>query len=311
MIEKQNRVLEIFYRLIKGEQFTLSSLANKFEVSTKSIARDISDIRSFLSDNGELLSYNDVVYKNKSYKLSDTEFLSPQEIFCILKIILNSKALKPKEIKSIFNKFINYVAPEDRERLSLITKSELINYTAVNHDNKELFEMLWIIINSIHSANEITIDYIKMDRSRVTRTLKPVTITFSEFYFYLIAYDGDILKFFRVDRIKHITKNNTKFKIDKVDVSNIKKRTFFMHSGELMTIRFEFSGPSIQAILDKLETARIIESKDNIYTIECESYGSGIKMFLLSQGYHVKVLSPPSFVKEMREEALKLYENYK
>lgn len=52
--EKNERCLAIFFRGIRGEKITVSELANEFGVSTKSISRDISEIRCFLAENREL-----------------------------------------------------------------------------------------------------------------------------------------------------------------------------------------------------------------------------------------------------------------
>lgn len=80
-----------------------------------------------------------------------------------------------------------------------------------------------------------------------------------------------------------------------------------MWPGKLRTIRFAFSGPSVQAVLDKLPTARIIEALgDKKYLIEAETYGDGIKVWLLSQGRWVKVVSPADFVEEIKN----MSENY-
>ena len=85
-----------------------------------------------------------------------------------------------------------------------------------------------------------------------------------------------------------------------------------MWPGKLRTIRFEFSGPSVQAALDKLPTAKIIERLGgNKYLIEAEVYGDGIKMWLLSQGSWVKVVSPTEFVEEIRKEVEAIAEYYK
>ena len=85
-----------------------------------------------------------------------------------------------------------------------------------------------------------------------------------------------------------------------------------MFPGKLQTIRFEFTGPSVQAVLDKLPTAKIIERDGKKYLIEAEVYGNGIKMWLLSQGAWVKVLAPVQFAQEILTEINKmagLYEN--
>ena len=75
-----------------------------------------------------------------------------------------------------------------------------------------------------------------------------------------------------------------------------------MWPGKLRTIRFEFSGPSVQAVLDKLPTAKIINCFEGKYLIEAEVYGDGIKMWLLSQGAWVKVIAPDEFVEEVKNE---------
>ena len=83
-----------------------------------------------------------------------------------------------------------------------------------------------------------------------------------------------------------------------------------MWPGKLRKIRFEFSGPSVQAVLDKLPTAKIIDRSDGKYLIEAEVYGDGIKMWLLSQGACVRVVSPDEFKEEMKTEIKKLSELY-
>lgn len=84
-----------------------------------------------------------------------------------------------------------------------------------------------------------------------------------------------------------------------------------MWPGKLRTIRFEFSGPSVQAVLDKLPTAKIIDrTSSGAYLIEAEVYGDGIKMWLFSQRAWVKVVSPDELVNEMQQEITALKAMY-
>ena len=85
-----DRVLEIFYRLIKGELFNSRSLAESYQVSAKTINRDISRIRNFLAEHKELMNYAEIVYSNKlkSYILQSDELLKNSELFAILKVLL-------------------------------------------------------------------------------------------------------------------------------------------------------------------------------------------------------------------------------
>ena len=64
-----------------------------------------------------------------------------------------------------------------------------------------------------------------------------------------------------------------------------------MYSGELTRVVFEFTGPSVEAILDRLPTAEIISQEVNKYTIKAESFGDGIYMWLGAQGDKVKIIT--------------------
>lgn len=75
-----------------------------------------------------------------------------------------------------------------------------------------------------------------------------------------------------------------------------------MYSGKLMKIKFEFRGSSIDAVLDKLPTARIIETLENKFIVEAEVYGKGIIMWLLSQGKNIRVISPVELCEEILNE---------
>ena len=84
-----------------------------------------------------------------------------------------------------------------------------------------------------------------------------------------------------------------------------------MWPGKLRTILFDFSGPSVQAVLDKLPTAKIVEYRGSgHYLVEAEVYGDGIRMWVLSQGSWVKVEAPEEFAEEMKSEILKMLQKY-
>ena len=119
--------------------------------------------------------------------------------------------------------------------------------------------------------------------------------------------------YFRVDRIKYITEHRKHFSTKEVgdfDEGLLRERSLFMWPGKLRKIRFEYSGTSVQAVLDKLPTAKIIERSGGKYTLEAEVYGDGIKMWILSQGSRIKVIAPLEFVRELKEEILTMSNFY-
>ena len=64
-----------------------------------------------------------------------------------------------------------------------------------------------------------------------------------------------------------------------------------MYAGELRRVTFDYSGASVEAVLDRLPTARVISEENGVYRITAEVYGSGIDMWLRGQGSAVKVVN--------------------
>ena len=142
----------------------------------------------------------------------------------------------------------------------------------------------------------IRFSYKRQDGAEKEHTAKPVALLFSEFYFYLVAYKEEETEFptiFRVDRIGTMGKTGNYFQVpyqDRFKDGEFRKRVQFMYPGVLRRVTFTYSGPSVEAVLDRLPTARILSHKDGIYTLTAEAYGKGLDMWLGSQEKWVKVL---------------------
>jgi len=310
--------LEIFFRGLRGEDISVQNLATEYNVSTKSVSRSINELKNFLADNRELVGNTELQYsyQDKCYRLYMDEFLSSKELFALVEVMIGARAFSQEELLELTAKLKRFTTPQDSKKLNELIRKELYHYPEVKHDCESVQDNLWQLMNCITEKKEISIDYYKMDRTFVTHRLFPASVMFTDYYFYLIAFKiDDIHKplYFRIDRIKHITehrKNEIKSFPD-FDEGVLRKQSLFMWPGKLRTIRFEFSGPSVQAVLDKLPTAKIIERMgSNKYLIEAEVYGDGIKMWLLSQGAWVKVIAPQEFVEEITAEINSMHKIY-
>lgn len=319
--EKNERMLEIFFRALRGESISVKKFAEEYKVSTKSISRDINRIQEFLSEHRELMQNAELTYsyKNRAYLFNSDEFLKNKELFALVKVILGSRCFSKEEVLTLIAKLKRFTTIHDKQQLENLIRKEVYHYHEVKSDCKSVIENLWKLIQAIEEKRTITITYYKMNREEVKRKIKPTAILFSEYYFYLIAYMADDAeykaKYFRVDRISAMMEHRENFQLDRkydFDEGDLREKNQFMFPGENIKIRFAFSGLSVQAILDRLPTAKIVEKNGNTSIIEAEvNHGRGIIMYLLSQGSWVKVLSPQSLVEEMQEELEKMQSYYK
>lgn len=294
---KGQRLLGIFDRLSRGELISKEVLAREYGVTEKSIQRDIDDIRSYLAgDKDEGAA--DICYDRqaKGYRLVEEESrcLTRKEILAMAKILLESRAFAKEELHTILDKLIEACPREGRKVVEDMIRNETFCYVPPRH-GKKLLDALWDISLFIKNREIIRFSYKRQDGAEKEHAAKPVALLFSEFYFYLVAYKEEETEFptiFRVDRIKDMESTGNTFHIpyaDRFKDGEFRKRVQFMYPGPLRRVKFTYSGPSVEAVLDRLPTAQILEEKEGVYTITAEAYGIGIDMWLGSQGDKVKL----------------------
>lgn len=77
---------------------------------------------------------------------------------------------------------------------------------------------------------------------------------------------------------------------DRFEEGEFRKRVQFMYGGRLERIRFRYTGPSVEAVLDRLPTAEIVSTDKEGWTIQAEVFGKGVEMWLRSQGDYVQIM---------------------
>lgn len=316
--DKIERVLGIYTKLINGSIVIKAEEAANYGVNERSIQRDIDDIRNYMELKGtEDGIINSVIYDRqvKGYRLEQIYKLklTNPEILAICKILLDSRAFTKKEMDGILSKLIDSCVPKENQKLvKELIMNEKYHYIEPRH-KKEFIDMMWNIGQAIQEHRFIEIKYQGIQGTEVkTRKLKPMAIMFSEYYFYLVAEQTDekvkanfnVINdanptIYRIDRIQSFKKLEEKFHVEYVDrfeEGEYRKRIQFMFGGKLRKVKFKYSGYSVEAVLDKLPTAKIIseetheDGKRKIYTISAEVFGDGIDMWMRSQGENITII---------------------
>ena len=73
---KQYRVLEIFFRGLRGEDLSVQELANEYNLSTKSITRSINELKNFLADHRNLVGNTEFQYSHQDMCVQNAEEVS-------------------------------------------------------------------------------------------------------------------------------------------------------------------------------------------------------------------------------------------
>ncbi len=318
MVDKVERVLGLYSKLINGGIVYRAEEAANYDVSERGISRDISDIREYLDMNGpESGQINTIVFDKKigGYRLEQVfkQKFTNEEVLAICKILLDSRAFTKKEMDQMLSKLIESSVPvENQHLIHELIKNEAFNYIEPHH--KSIFiDRMWQVGLAIHEKKYVEIQYKGLQGSEIkTRKVKPVAIMFSDMYFYMAAFlDKDnelktdapledmnptIYRFDRMHGLKVLDEHFQEIYSSRFQEGEFRKRIMFMTPGKLRRVKFEYSGYSIDYVLDKLPTAEIVEIifdaelGRNRYKIVTEVYGDGIYNWLSSQGPWITIV---------------------
>ena len=296
---KTERVLQIYSRLVNGDIVRKKDMAQQFHVTERSVQRDVESLRYFFAEQG---LQQDIIYdrKAKGYRLDccNHTLLNNSEILAVCKILLESRSLRRDEMLPILDKLISCCVPEGSKKAVMELLANEKHHYIEPHHGQHILEGLWEIGQAVQNHQVMEIEYERLKEPKlVRRRVQPVGIMFSEYYFYLTAFLEDKVTFddpddlfptiYRIDRIQSFKVLDERFSVPykvRFQEGEFRKRVQFMYDGKLERIKFKYTGASIEAALDRLPTAKIIQEDDEGWIVEAEVFGKGIEMWMRSQG---------------------------
>ena len=320
-IRNKERILSIYTRLMGGAVINKREEADRFNVAERSIQRDFDAIRNYLAEmqvNGA--ATNTIIYdrSKNGYRLEQIYSLklTNPETLAICKILLDSRTLTKPEMDSILKRLIDNCVPDaDRRYIGDLVRNEQFHYIPPKH-GKVFLQTLWDIGCAIEQCRVVEFEYRGVRAVKPhPRRVQPVAIMNADMYFYMAGFITNIDKaerfnnpddlnptIYRIDRLENLKITDERFKIpykDRFEEGEFRKRVQFMFGGPLRHVRFKYKGYSMEAVEDKLPTARVVGTvkeevrgrEQEVYIVEAEVYGDGIEQWFRQQGEMVEVIS--------------------
>lgn len=200
IVMKIDRLLSILLMLINRGKVTARELADYFEVSVRTIQRDMDN----LSMAGVPI-YADVG-KNGGYQLLDNyklnkNFLNTNEAKVLITFLESLEQTVPySDVKSIFNKF-STVFPEELKDNKLVVKLNPFTNESNFKDNLDK------ISKARDNYNKIHIKYIDINFQETDRIICPYTLVMMGSMWYVYAY-CDLREGFRIFKLSRIVSCN-------------------------------------------------------------------------------------------------------
>ena len=301
---KINRLLEITTILLNRKTVTARELAERFNVSARTIYRDI-----------EALSSSGVpVYMSKgsgggislleNYTLNKT-FLSDSESEGLLFALKTISVTRYPEIEAILDKIE-----------ALFNNSHINDWIDINfagwcsHPNEQnkLNNIRDAIINKI----VISFDYINADGNKSSRLAEPEKLIFNTHTWYLTAYclKRNAHRMFRLSRIKNVYLTDTHF--TKREIPHEEHESTQGYSTPFTELKLRFSDKVLNRLYDDFDERLINKNAgDSLDVTVAMPEDEWVYGYILSFGHYVEVLEPEhirEIIQCRMREALKKYE---
>ncbi|KKI53901.1 MULTISPECIES: YafY family protein [Staphylococcus] len=319
-MSKSTEILELYLKFHRGEEISKSEIVEYFgNKSPRTIQRYIASLNRFFEQNEGTEDLKIKYSRKKNVYFMEKNInnrFDKKQVLVILKIIISTRGLSENEIINIIEQLTSTLDDDDIKIINETIKSELYHYHEMRHE-EPLLSKIWDINKLVLQGKSLKLNYYNAWNQEKTHIIRPLYITFSELYFYMVAVNknGRTL-IYRIDRIHDFEVINQKIEDSKsmyYQEGELKQRAYFMYGGEWKRVRFEFNGGIIESVIDRFPTAKLIKKdyENNRFVVEIEVIGDGIIMWLLSQGSKVKILSPLSIKEKYVREIQKIGSYYR
>ncbi|WP_405353591.1 helix-turn-helix transcriptional regulator [Fusobacterium vincentii] len=296
---KDNRLFRILYYILEKEKVTANELADKFEVSVRTIYRDIDSISSVgvpiftTQGKGGGIKIDNEFILNKS--LFDTN--EKEEIIAALQGL--EKTNEPYKSKLI-------------TKLSALFKIKNSNWIEIdftswgsNNTYQDLFNALK---TAIINKNIISFSYNSSKGEKINRKVKPIRLLFKEqdWYLYGFCLLRNDFRYFKLSRVKDLELLAINYKDDFEEIV-LKKEIKYEN---MVNIKLKFNKNVAFRVYDEFKEAIVEDEKGNLHVETKIPNNFKLYNYIFSFGSNVEILEPKEIknqFKNMINEIAKKY----
>ncbi len=308
---KIERLLAITVLLLNRRRVAARELAEKFEVSVRTIYRDIQALNGAGIPVISYQGYEGGLCIPDNYKLS-RQLLTFDDMVSILTTLKGvNRTLNNDDIDRVIEKIVALI-PDDKEALyRKHSDSFIIDISGWSMGGRHVQTMQFIHA-AVSRSVLIVFDYTSADGEESRRTVEPHTLIYKGFNWYLLAFCRlrDDFRLFRLSRIRNYRDESERFLRRKVDPIALVGKQEHRPSVDLV-LKFK---KKVKIRVEEIFNEDQLQTKPDgtmIATISIPE-DKWVLSFLLSFGSEVEVVSPLRWRKAIykkSKEIKKIYSN--
>ncbi len=146
--------------------------------------------------------------------------------------------------------------------------------------------------------------------------VKPLGLVWNNDRYYLVGHymKEDEIRQYRVDRMRNVRILEERFIADPYfDLTTYTSNMFHMFGGDMISLEAEFDEDLINVVIDRFGVdANIVVQQNGTFVLKAQvAMSEGLVRWLFRWGGDVKVVHPSQLVGRMKQEAEKMYEQYR
>jgi len=285
-----NRLFEIVYLLMNKKQATANELASHFEVSKRTILRDIDTLTTAGIPIYTTQGKGGGIFIQDNFVLNKT-FISEDEKKQILFSLQSMAATEFIETDQVLGRLRNFFASPNKEWIE-------VDFSRWGHSAADTtkFEMLK---NAIINEFAVSFDYLSAYGESKGREVYPLKLSFKSKAWYLQSFcpaenDYRVFKFTRLSNLVVLDKSfkGNDYKAPKIEPPEDPSELC------IVDVRLLVSSHAKFRIYDEFAESDIIVNNDGSFTLRM-TQGQWIHDYILSYGTAVEVLEPRYIRDEM------------
>ncbi len=305
-----DRMLAITIMLLNRERISARELADHFEVSVRTIYRDIDAINlagiPVISYPGNSGGFGIM----ENFKL-DRQLLTLNDMIAIISALKGiSDTLDYRELDTAIEKISNLMPDRSGEKGIQLTEQLVIDILPWGYRKRQR-DVLQVVHQSIQACRKLSFLYRNSQGESIHRTVEPMTLVFKGYAWYLFAYctlKSDY-RIFRLSRMGDLEVSGETFV--RRDASY---RRYFLPEEKIpsmVDLVLEFS-PDMRSRVEDYYDENLIEGGENGCLIVSVSFPEDewVYSHILSYGENVKVLQPERIAQIIEKKAQRISQLY-
>lgn len=306
---KIERLLGIVVYLLNRDIVNANTLAEKFEVSTRTIQRDIEALNMagipVISVQGTNGGYGII----DSFKL-DKQITSKEDYqFIIAALMGMNSAYNNKKLEATLEKILS-VSNQGR----IINPKVKLDFS-VSREGSSIDQYLKIIESAIDEEQIIKFEYTNSYGDKTLRKVEPVGAVYKWYAWYMLGYccDKRDYRLFKVARMRSLIKLKEPFSMHHEDIDKLLAEQEKKDSRRYMNVKILCNEAIRVSIEEYFPNGRItaLEDGDFILQFTAPDNEIGWKGLLYTYGNKIKIIEPEELKEEFMSKANEIADIYK